>query len=186
MEQDNLDKNFEFRRVTLDKENRWSYVTMIIILSGIVLTSIGNLVLFGSTFTITSSSQIYIATLYVFRWLVLLLCILTIGMAVLLMTLPRKDYQFDWCYRPKDPQDIVDDYGTYQVLGSEPKYKDPPNASLNWKRLNPAPESTIAFPTLEKSIAELKQDIREKQNRWAEGNVDISDEVSYMPIIKYP
>lgn len=184
MEQENLDPDFEFKRVTLDKENRWSYVTMIIILGLVIMTSIGNLVLFGSTFTIDSPSHIYIATLYVFRWLVLLLCILTISMSVLLMTLPRSDYQFEWCYRPTDPQDIVDNYGTYRVLGSEPQYRDPPNASLNWKRLNPVPEVTITFPTLEKSIAELRSDIREKQDRWEEGNVDISDESSYLPIIK--
>ncbi len=176
-----MDKEFEFKRVKLYKDNRWEYSTMIVFLCTVFLTSVGNMALFASTFTTTSSNQMFTATKYLFRWILLLCVVLTMGLALLLLTMPREEFQFDWCFRPKDPQDIVDNYESYNVLGSTPVYVDPPNASLNWKKLNPAPEATIPFPTLEKNIDELKTMIAETRQRWVDGQQQTSDPQLLLP-----
>lgn len=166
-----MDPQFEFKKVKLDKDYRWSYTTMITFIITILLTSICNLLLFGASFSITDpgDSPMFSATLTLLRWVLLVFAVASVILAVLLITLPRTDFQFDWCYRPKDPQDIVDDYGDYDVLSDNPEYKPPLNASEPWKKRNPTPAPTVRFQDLEDSMSTLKETLERKQLRWRSG-----------------
>jgi hypothetical protein len=87
------------------------------------------------------------------------------------MTIPREEFQFDWCYRVQDPQDMIDDYGDDSVLGDNPIYHTPENASLTWKQINPVPAPTITFHKLEQNIQELSDMLEEKQLRYSDGQL---------------
>ena len=168
-----MDLPYEFKKVTLDKDHRWTYKEMMFFLVWVQIVSVCNLVLFAGTWMVESDRFWMSVTNLLLRWLLLLFTVISIILGVFIMTRPKSDFQFEWCYRVNAPQDMVDDYMNYDVLTDNPSYRPPMNASVNWKKQNPTPAPTIRFDALEKNVEELQVELEDKEDQWRRG--DVSD-----------